>query len=412
VIQNKNNFSWSLLLAFLAAKPFIDLTWYIKLPIAGSFGLSLLEISAVGLFFWGLASYLRTRTRSSSFSVWIWMFLIFSTLASIRAYGVESANLAYLLNSNIRLWTAFLLFFVGGSYLNSFDRITSFLRVVWLSTLAVSVFSLAVYIRGGYNIDITGGITRFAGIYNDAGGPSYNALMALFFSSFFLNHEAKVTGHNSPVNTILFLATLVIVAIILKITVTKSALGMLFVFTAIWWVYFQRKWWLVFAVPLIFLWIGNTEFGGQLESRFKFEKQVIIDGDYSEAAIRSIGTGRGSTWIRLIGVYSNEYDLTEKIMGRGRSFGAHNQYLAELMRTGLVGLALFVGVLSTLGSSLLAKYRKTKVDVYAMGFSLLMVFVALGLTGHPFYYTTHLWYLMLLLSTLNLQQFRKTLPKG
>ena len=250
-----------------------------------------------------------------------------------------------------------------------------------------------------------GGVERFAGIYNDAGGPSYNAVMSLIFVSYFVYLEKKSRNRLSFQKTLLFLLTLIVSGFLLVVTITKSALVMLLIFIVFWWLWVRKSKWMLLFSLLLLLVVPQTEFGGKLEKRFENETRVFVEGDYSDRALSSLATGRYGTWVMILKTYEADYSLKEKLFGRGKHYGAHNQYLAELMRTGAIGLMLFLFVIFKLLVTQYSKYRRTGMKEYLMGFVFLIVFIAQGTVGHPFYYTTHFWYLMILMSIVNVPSF-------
>ena len=136
-----------------------------------------------------------------------------------------------------------------------------------------------------------------------------------------------------------------------------------------------------------------------MQERFTNEIVVFVDGDYSQHAIRSLGTGRMTTWINTLNFYS-EQSIFHQLIGMGRDFGAHNQYIAYLMLFGFLGLSNFLLIIVILFFRSLYRYQSMPFPEHVGAFALLIVFLANSFIGHPFLWSTALWHLMILLSVV------------
>lgn len=399
--------SFRVVLGFFIIKPLIDLTWGVSLFQLGALSINPPRVVGVVVFIVCVTAYLKNVKVIRPYSKGlIWFFLFFSLVSSLIAYGAENVSLIYIINVNLRLFDAFLIFFVMALFLTDDRRLCSLIFVIWISTLAVNILSLAILQTGIYSVSISQGVNRFAGLYNDAGSPSYNAVMSFVFGSYYLHLAKRIHNKHSNFRRIVFVITLLTSAILLAVTVTKSALLLALIFIVLWWGIFQKKWHVIIPlIPMVFVYIGGSV-GEQWEARFSAEVRVFIEGDYSADALRSLGSGRISTWQDVFETYTDDFSLVEQLIGQGRTYGAHNQYLAELVRSGLLGLMLFLLVYLRISFRLYRRYTQTHFAEYLMGLVLLFMFVCLGVTGHPFYYTTHLWYLTSLMSIINVQRYR------
>ena len=112
------------------------------------------------------------------------------------------------------------------------------------------------------------------------------------------------------------------------------------------------------------------------------------------------------TFIQLLSFYADEYNAFQKLFGTGRSFGAHNQYIAFLLQLGLLGLTLFLVIMARFYSRSWYLYRRYRHPALYMAMVVLTTFMVASMAGAPFYYTTFLWYLMILLSMVNVSSYR------
>ena len=101
------------------------------------------------------------------------------------------------------------------------------------------------------------------------------------------------------------------------------------------------------------------------------------------------------------------YDNFQKFFGSSNTYNAHNQFLAYLMFGGAVILLLFIYIIFRFYKVLYKIYKHTRsIEIY-MGIVLLSCFMALSISGHPFLWTTILWYLMILLGLINVPLNKK-----
>jgi O-antigen ligase len=384
------------LLFFTFLKPFVDLTWDLKVLPMGAFSLNLLQIFALGVIAWGGVSYASVaRYHGRKTKTLIWMFVTWGLITSLIAFLMEFVSLKNIINSNLRVIAGFLIYFVLGVYLQDRHRFSQFLYTVWISVFLVNVLSVFSQQFSNINFDTSQGVQRFAGLYNDAGGPSYNAVIAIIFGSFSLSNLKAKFGSVPLAAFLIYVATILTSIVLLQITITKSALVWLLLFVLLWGLLVKKRWSLIGLV--VFVPFLSESFVDKLLIRSQVEINVLILGETTQANLNALGTGRFATWQNILAVFTDQYSFIQKVIGTGITMGAHNQFLAEMMRTGIVGLILFLGVYFSIFSTSFKAYRLSRDDRYAMGAVFLLTFLALGVVGHPFYWTTHFWYLMALL---------------
>jgi O-antigen ligase len=127
--------------------------------------------------------------------------------------------------------------------------------------------------------------------------------------------------------------------------------------------------------------------------------------------IRSLGTGRVNRWAEVFETYSTELSTLEQLFGTSNAYNAHNQYLAFLMQVGLIGFFLFLLIVFRfilLLWKIYVRYRDSEIFV---GLTILVMFLVYGTTGHPFFYTTLLWYLMIPLGMINVYRYNSFINK-
>lgn len=330
----------------------------------------------------------------------IWLFLLLNLSTGFVATCFDGYPLIEVLDMIVKLFDAYFIYFIGHRFLQDERAKLRIIGLIWISTLLVNVLSLIQYSTGTFEIDISQGVECFAGLYNDPGVPSYNAIISMVFGALYIEILRRQQQLVPSMVRIAFVLTVLVAAFMLKITVTKNALLMLVVFVIMWYGSYRRKAYIV--IPLLIIggaYIYATSEAIQL--RIAPELEFLAKGGRSMEQARHVGEGRIALWERLLIYYSEDYDLPEKLFGNMHSFGAHNQYIAYLMQLGLVGLTVFLIILVRFYRQLIHLYREFRQPDIYMALVLLTLFVLAGLTGHPFYYTTILWYLMILLSIVN-----------
>jgi len=400
-VDRSRLFIWVFFIVLLATKPFVDLTWNFRLFVVGGVAINFLVIVGLCVFIiTGYFYFFQNDNKRIFNKRIIWLFLGLNLFASCIAILFYNRPITDIVDGLVKLFAAYFIYFIGHRFMgNDRDRLR-IIGIIWITTMLISVLSVIQYSQGTYNIDISQGVERFSGFYNDPGTPSYNAIISLVFGTLYVEMLRKQKRMVTLIVRIALILTIFVAATTLKITVTKSALLMLIVFLAMWFGLYKRKVYIVFPLIILgsfYIYIKSET----IQLRVAPELEFLTAEELSMDQARHIGEGRIAVWERLLIYYSQDYDLFQKLFGSKRSFGAHNQYIAYLMEVGLMGLTFFLIILLRFYRRLIFLFRKYgQPDTY-MAIVLLTQFAIVGLAGHPFYYTTLLWYLMILLSVVN-----------
>jgi hypothetical protein len=385
-----------------AVKPFIDLTVNLKwLSFAGK-DLSALDMVGGFLFVALIFYYIKYGHRYKIYNKkLILVFLLLIVMSSLYKIFIWKSPIISSVAFTLRLLDAYLMYFVLAHLTKDDSRLSSLMRVIWFSTVTLSFVSIILFFSGSYNVDVSKGVERFAGYYNDPGSPAYLAVISLVFGTIYIEKRKK-QGKTIPFFLRLtYLTTIFNLMFMLYITLTKSAMLMALIFFVLWWGWYKRR--TVIILPLLFagLMLAYTNIDS-FRSRVAPEVEFLASGEYTLDSALSLGMGRVSRWRRLRNLYLYFYGPYQWLFGAGGNFGAHNQYIAYLLQIGLVGLSVFLVIIFRFARRLLYLHRRYKKPELFMGFTLLMVFVFYATTGQPFDYTTLLWYLMIFLSLINI----------
>jgi len=400
--------SRAFIVVLFAIKPFIDLTWNIPLFSIGGATLNPLRITGFCVFIIAGSLYFFQNDNKRIFNERIiWLFIGLNLFTSIIAIFFYNRPVMNAMDNLLRLFDAYFIYFIGHRYIENDKDKLRIISIIWITTLLVSVLSIIQYYMGTYMIDTSQGVERFAGLYNDPGIPSYNAVISMVFGALYIEILRKQKRPVPLIVHIAFALTVLVAAFMLKITMTKSAVLMFVVFLMMWIGLYKRKSYVI--IPLIIIggyYIYTTS--EPVQKRMTAEIEFVKEGTFSMEYARPMGSGRVGAWEEVLTYYSQDFEPFQKLFGNARSFGAHNQYIAYLMQVGVVGLTVFLTILFRFYRQLIYLYRKyTQPEIY-MSIVLLTIFTVYGLTGHPFYYTTLLWYLMILLSLINVHTYKSS----
>ena len=391
--------AWVFFLALLAVKPFIDLTWGFELFSFGGVQVNGTRFCGLIVFFATVLTFIRRPPSDAAGVQWIVLFLIFYIASVVFGYGNGMVSSGRLLHVLLRALTAYLIYLIFSSYWLNGMRIVRLFHIIWLSTVAVNLISIFVWYNGSYTVAFSQGVERYAGLYNDPGTPAYMAVFSVVFAICFRALHRHYRIANSKIHFVLFVVTLIIAIALLSITVTKNALLMMTIFIMMWGGIYERKH--IVVIPLLILGVYLVYSGNQeLQARLATETRVIIEGDYSEEALRAFGAGRVNTFVNLWNHYESRPFL-EQMFGNGRSYGAHNQYLAYLLRIGFVGLGLFLVTMLSFYKHLFKAFNQTRNPALFLATTLLTMFAVGGMSGNPFDYTTLYWYVLIPVSMVN-----------
>lgn len=384
-------------LTLFIVKPFIDMT--VNVSVIGDF--NALEVSGVFSALILLIKYLNKPIAYPTFNeIWIWIFIGLQLLAFFLNVSADTRSIFISTKVYLKMLNSYLVYFLAAiEIFENFKQRVNLVKIVWLTALFAGLITILVFALGLSNFDTTKGVVRYNGLYNDPGTPSYLSVICLLFCNLYFKIAQKKPNHFFQFIRIL---TLAVTAVILVITMTKSALLMFLVYVIMWYGIYERHLFLIVPALLISIYFSFS-LSDDLNTRFETEINYVDSGGDAEAA-KSMGTGRVNRWETLLDVYFNELGPMNQLFGTSKHWMAHNQYIAYLMQVGIVGLTVFLIFLIRFIVKLYSIYHRTRNPSVYAAFTLLIMYVFYAFTGHPFDYTTLLWYLMILLSMINVYE--------
>lgn len=190
--------------------------------------------------------------------------------------------------------------------------------------------------------DSFGLFPRVTGGYHDAGVMAIAMFAGCVFS--FLNYRLSPDRKNR----IWSMSHLVICSVVLYFTFTRSMwVSITMFFLLAFWL--ERRWRLVWTTVVIGLSI--VFFLPMTVKRFEKELTFIqqpAKTENQDSELDKLGTGRIWLWKDAFGHFG-KLDWISRIIGSGGSYGSHNQYIAVLLKNGMVGLSVFLSLLFRIG---------------------------------------------------------------
>ena len=386
-------FNSRFLFVLFLIKPFIDIT--VNEDLVGGF--NALELSGAWIFLMVFIQYVRQSGKTTLFNHGVmWFFVLLHALIFLITYFNGNQLLIEGAKFFLRLLNGYCIYFVASNQLmkDTKSRLELY-RIIWITSLLAGIITIVVYVTGISNVDTTRGVTRYNGLYNDPGTPSYLSVICLIFASLYFEVKKE-----SPAlfERLLYYFSWAVTFYIQYIALTKSALLMFVIFTIMWFGIYKKRIYLILPAVAAGIFLAYTMVEG-LSTRFETEVNFVESGGDSEAA-KSVGTGRVNKWEETLDIFYAS-DLPTKLLGTSKNFAAHNQYIAYLMQVGIIGLSVFILILLRFYKKLIEIYFRTASSEIFVALTILLMYSVYAITGHPFDYTTLLWYLMIMLSLIN-----------
>lgn len=384
------------LLTLLILKPVIDVAWDVNLFAIGSVSINVLKLTGFLIPLLCVMFLLTTRKSLmiSRLNIGVLLFIA-ANVISVMIYLANTFDPGRTLFSIsihvLRILNGALIYLIVPLVFDEPDDQWLLIRTMFYSTLFPSVLSTLTYFTGQANITIGQEVERFAGIYHDPGGMSITAFIGLTSSLLYLSTDHP-RNPKHPMTKIMILAMVLINVWLLYITYTRMMYVVTLVFLGLWITIRYRKGLLVLlATPLLVFGLITTEEFQQRNWKEIKAYEAYQNRENSDFFLQYSGGGRVMVWSNAIDMIE-EYDLSQLALGTGRLMPLHNEYLDLLVRTGLVGLMIFLFMITSLGAYLWRRYRTHENEMAGTValFSLLLIvsFAIMGLTGYTVSQTT------------------------
>lgn len=319
----------------------------------------------------------------------VWLVYIGWCLFSY-SFAILQNDIHTFLSSSFRLLHGFVAFLALQYYFDdreNFRKLLIILIIAGIFPVVIGIYQAATgavwYQRH------TVGLARNVGLYHDGAVVRFfmfQTLTAIFlYWAYFLRKSAIFMR-------LLLLVYCAFCFIILFKVYSKAAYAVL-ISSFIIWSIFSKK----YIPTIIFLMLCvvlNVLFEDQIwqQTNQVFIKEIsVAKGNNSGYEMRHTLGGRGFVWEHTWGSFMSG-SVFEQVFGNGDAGATHNDFLARLVGNGLIGLVLYVVLLTTAGFRILGKCLRASTPLNVMALMLISMWLidATGLV--PTQYTAYQWH--------------------
>lgn len=389
-------------------KPSIDLFfWNKSILTIGRMDITLLHVVAVSMFIF-LWPYVLKALKIAPLSEWMIALLFLHIMAFLYSYttGIK-LNILGFISVVIRIADSFIIYFVFFSLsgLHKKEKYYDFFKAVFGGTaIAVFINTYAIYF-GFARSQMSQEVLRISGLYHDPGVLSNLALYNLIFASILL-----LLSKSNKMRLLSMLAIFIDLYLIYQ-GVSRTVIIQLVVYSMIYFGLLIKGFKKLIVVYSFTILVGIVSFMSldfdKIERRFATEEAIVnienykfisSEEEFSIEEFQGVGTNRVKRWIRAFEniMARHSYEL---FFGNFSSSKGHSDYLDVLSRTGIVGLIIYLYILSVIWIRSFRLYRRSKNEsmidrvLYGLSFSFITLFMLYALAFRPLMYTTTAWYM-------------------
>lgn len=377
---------YGILVAFLT-KPMIDASWDTHI----GFGLNVLRL--VGVLF-PLLVFFRSLGTGKPFTqiplATIWIVYVAYNLLVSTVIIFEHDLMSYI-NRSFRILNAVIGYYMIQTYFadkEAFRKLLIFIILAGIFPLMMGVYQAATGVV--WEERQTVGLIRNVGLYHDAAvfrQLSFQTLTGvLLYWTYFLSDDSRVM-----IKKVLMLGLMVAAAAVLFKTYSKAGYLILGMWVIIWSV--GRRKFMPMVIVLVALVVVNIAYKDQIwsETQLLFSKEIAAAQDGTEREKKMSLAGRWYHWEEIIDYYY-EQSVIRQIFGGNRSLSAHNDYLEQLITGGVVGLLIYIVLLTLIGMKVYGNYRREKSPLNVMALMIFAMWMIDTIGLVPTQFPAYQWY--------------------
>lgn len=275
---------------------------------------------------------------------------------------------------------------------DAFKKLLQILIVAGLFPTLVGVYQLATGVV--WHHDETVGLVRYSGLYHDVQTQRqymFQTLTAIIlYWCYFLNK-----GRNIATRLVLITLFCLCLVILFR-TYSKAAVMILVSWVVIWSI--GRRQFLPMVLMLVALVAVNLIYQDKIwrETSQLFSREISAietkqGGMSAEETRKATFAGRWYAWDEYINQYMNR-SLFGMVFGNGNPGASHNDFLANLLVGGVIGLIIYIGLLMAIGIRVFQNYLRSRSPLNVMALMLFVMWIvdAMGLV--PSLYPSYQWY--------------------
>ena len=379
------------ILASFFAKPIIDSTWDMHLA-AGLNAPRIVSVVIPVLLVVRLLIDKKQVSRVPLFPLWT-VYFIYSVLVLTQTL-INASALAYL-DLVFRVLNGYLGYIMIQSYFADRDSFRKLLRLILLASL----FPLGVF---AYQF-ATGtvwreqtvmiGLERLSGLYHDIGNQRTYILQFLAAMLLYWSYYLQPGRNFFQKSILVMLAGIGMMS--LYFSYTKAGVLIFLLWLVIWTVGKRSLVPALIVIPVVLIVniYSDNKVAEEIELMYSREVTALTsEGStvHGEDVTKRAFAGRGFLWEKYIGLYMNA-PIAQKIFGTGNPRAAHNDFLAILLMTGLVGLILYISLLVSIGIRVVRNYMRERNPLNIMAVMLFAMWLVDSIGLVPSFYPNYQW---------------------
>lgn len=366
----------------------IDLFWNIRF-----FGFNPLDVTGGVIFVIFLVNLFYKKVNFLQYkNAKIVLLFILSQIVTI-VFGIiqmlsvgERISFIYSAKLLIKSLSPFLFYFITSIYLRNKNDIRKFVYA-WVLGCIIPSVSMIYAIIVGYGFGrVSYGAVRFAGFYHESAGPGIISAVLIFLVFLILETEKLKFPKVAGIFSLLVINFYTLYLSFSRVFVIPIIIGIVS------WFVVQKR--LLLSLLSIFLVVFAFLKLPLAQERFEVERQ-FIEG---EAYTSQIMTGRPVLYEKAVEIFLS-YNFAQKIIGKGpaATFGAHNEYLYMLLKSGIFGLIIYILLFIQIIKAIIKRYIFEK-DKFLKTFNLVTLILVAALplqamSGHPLNWMNLQWFI-------------------
>jgi O-antigen ligase len=374
----------------LLTKPIIDASW-------SYFYGDISPVRVVGVLvpFLVLLRILTSDKRLSNLPLFpIWMIYVVY-VSFVFSFNVFEFGPLKFVELAFRALNGFVGYFMIQTYFSerdAFKKLLQILIVAGLFPTLVGVYQIATGVV--WYQDETVGLVRYSGLYHDIQTP--RQYMFQTFTAIILYWCYFLSKGRSFATKLILIVLFCLCAAVLFRMYSKAGVVIVALWVVIWSI--GRRKFLPMALMLVALVAVNLIFQDRIWSEttqlFSRETSAIESekgGESSERERKASFSGRWYTWDQYMNQYLDRpwYGM---VFGTGNPGASHNDFLANMLSGGIVGLFIYVTLLFSIGVRVFKNYLRSRSPLNVMALMLFAMWIvdAIGLV--PSLYPSYQWY--------------------
>lgn len=399
---------------FFAVKPFVDLTWFLKISVGGS---NVGAAHAVGgaLAFYGIVlAIVHRQTRPLAHTLFVGFSLSYGVSALLATLGGSATFDLGTVDRLCRVVASVGVLHIGyliGLRRNDGDAVQLLKAIFFGNSAALALNGAAILLDIELGKDLRSDM-RFGGVYYDPGVLAINAVQNVVFALYL------APGFRGWLQTVVRFGIPCMAIGLVGASGSRSAVVLLLAALLVYVAMYQRggrkvsSFIAVAAVLGLLLTALDSQTNIVIE-RFTTELETVGDlstkgigevgfdaqGDFSLGNVERFGNNRGKNWAISLGEFLRR-PIEMQILGDFESDSCHCDYIDILARNGVLGLGIYVCLLWHVLGATFRSFRTARSSVHRMvstvAFSLVLMYALYSVPFRPSVYTTNAWYMWLL----------------